>query len=46
MTTNLINNVKQHNVHKFRDIKLKLNDNNWMSWKRELLGTARDRGLY
>ena len=42
----LINNVERHHVHKFRDIRPKLNNDNWVSWKRELLATARDRGLY
>ena len=37
---------QRHNVHKFRDIKPRLNNDNWISWKRELLATARDRGLY
>ena len=36
----------KHDIHKFRDIELKLGRNNWISWKRELLATARDRGLY
>ena len=36
----------KHNVHKFRDLKPKLGRDNWLSWKRELLATARDRGLY
>ena len=36
----------KHDIHKFRDIKPKLGHDNWISWKRELLATARDRGLY
>ena len=36
----------KHDIHKFRDIKPKLGRDNWVSWKRELLATARDRGLY
>jgi gag-polypeptide of LTR copia-type len=36
----------KHDIHKFRDIKPKLSKENWMSWKRELLATARDRGLH
>ena len=36
----------KHDIHKFRDIKPKLGHDNWVSWKRELLATARDRGLY
>ena len=36
----------KHDIHKFRDIKPKLGRDNWLSWKRELLATARDRGLY
>ena len=36
----------KHDIHKFRDIKPKLGHDNWLSWKRELLATARDRGLY
>ena len=36
----------KHDIHKFQDIKLKLDQDNWVSWKREMLATARDRGLY
>ena len=36
----------KHNIHKFRDIKPRLGQDNWMSWKQELLAMARDRGLY
>ena len=36
----------KHNIHKFHDIKPKLGRNNWLSWKRELLAMAWDRGLY
>jgi gag-polypeptide of LTR copia-type len=36
----------RHGIHKFRDIRPKLSRENWTSWKRELLVTARDRGLY
>ena len=36
----------KHNIHKFWEIKPKLGRDNWISWKRELLATARDRGLY
>ena len=36
----------KHDIHKFRDIKPKLGKDNWMSWKRELLATARDRGIH
>ena len=36
----------KHDIHKFRDIKPKLGCENWTSWKRELLATARDQGLY
>ena len=36
----------KHDIHKFRDIKPRLGQDNWMSWKWELLATARDRGLY
>ena len=36
----------KHDIHKFRNIKLKLGHNNWISWKRKLLATIRDRGLY
>ena len=42
----LITTHPKHDIHKFHDIKLKLGCNNWLSWKRELLATARDRGLY
>ena len=38
--------VPKHDIHKFRDIRPKLGRDNWVSWKRELLATARDRGLY
>jgi gag-polypeptide of LTR copia-type len=43
--TTLVSHPK-HDIHKFRDIKPKLGRDNWVSWKRELLATARDRGLY
>jgi gag-polypeptide of LTR copia-type len=36
----------KHDIHKFRDIRPKLGRDNWVSWKRDLLATARDRGLY
>ena len=36
----------KHDIHKFRDIRPKLGRDNWISWRRELLATARDRGLY
>ena len=36
----------KHDIHKFRDVKPRLGRDNWTSWKRELLATARDRGLY
>ena len=36
----------KHDIHKFRDIRPKLGKDNWIPWKRELLATARDRGLY
>ena len=36
----------KHDIHKFRDITPKLSRDNWVSWKRQLLATARDRGLY
>ena len=36
----------RHDVHKFRDIRPKLSRDNWVSWKRDILATARDRGLY
>jgi hypothetical protein len=36
----------KHDIHKFRDIRPKLGRDNWVSWKRDLLTTARDRGLY
>jgi hypothetical protein len=36
----------RHDVHKFRDIRPKLSSDNWVSWKRDLLACARDRGLY
>src|SRR3979490_2205015 len=40
------NSHPKHNIHKFRDIKPKLSRDNWTSWKRELLATARERGIY
>src|SRR3979490_1767893 len=36
----------KHDIHKFRNIKPKLSRDNWSSWKREILATARERGLY
>ena len=36
----------KHDIHKFHNIKPKLGCDNWISWKRELLVTSRDRGLY
>ena len=36
----------KHEIHKFRDIKPKLGRDNWISWKRELTATCRDRCLY
>ena len=36
----------KHDIHKFRDVKPRLGRDNWTSWKRELLATGRDRGLY
>ncbi|KAF8531727.1 hypothetical protein JB92DRAFT_2848117, partial [Gautieria morchelliformis] len=36
----------KHDIHKFCDIKPKLDKENWMSWKRELLATMRDRGIF
>jgi gag-polypeptide of LTR copia-type/Pol polyprotein, beta-barrel domain len=36
----------KHDIHKFREVRPKLSRDNWVSWKRELLATARDRGLY
>ena len=44
--TTAIASHPKHDIHKFRDIKPKLGCDNWISWKRELLATARDRGLY
>jgi CHAD domain-containing protein len=44
LTTN--HTTAKHDIHKFRDIKPKLGKDTWMSWKRELLATARDRELY
>ena len=43
--TTLISHPK-YDIHKFRDIHPKLSKTNWVSWKQELLATARDRGLY
>ena len=36
----------KHDIHKFQDIIPKLGRDNLVSWKGELLATARDRGLY
>ena len=36
----------KNDIHKFRDIHLKLSKTDWISWKQELLATTRDRGLY
>ena len=38
--------LAKHDIHKFRDIRPKLGKDNWISWKRELLATARDRSLH
>jgi gag-polypeptide of LTR copia-type len=45
-TTPTTTSHPKHDIHKFRDIKPKLRRENWVSWKCELLATARDRGLY
>ena len=37
---------QKQDVQKYRDIRPKLSRDNWVSWKRELLTTAWDRGLY
>ena len=44
--TTAIASYPKHDIHKFRDIKTKLGHDNWISWKQELLATARDQGLY
>ena len=36
----------KHYIHKFQDIKPKLGRDNWTSWKREILATVRERGIY
>ena len=36
----------KHDIHKFREILPRLGRDNWASWKRELLATARDRGCH
>ena len=36
----------KHDIHKFQDIMLKLGRDNRVSWKWQLLGAVRDRGLY
>ena len=36
----------KHDIHKYRDIRPKLSRDNWVSCKRELLATVRDKGLY
>ena len=36
----------KHDIHKFHDIKPKLGHDNWISWKKELLATMSNRGLY
>ena len=45
-TTIPTNLLAKHDIHKFWDIRAKLGKDNWISWKRELLATARDRSLY
>ena len=45
-TTIPTNLLAKHDIHKFQDIRPKLGKDNWISWKRELLTTARDHGLY
>ena len=46
MTQTPTSSPPKHDIHKFRDVKPRLGRDNWTSWKRELLATARDRGLY
>ena len=46
MTQQPTSSPPKHDIHKFRDIKPRLGQDNWTSWKRKLLATARDRGLY
>ena len=36
----------RHDIHKFHDLKPKLGRDNWVTWKREILATAREQGLY
>ena len=36
----------KHNVHKFQEITPRLDRDNWVSWKWEILVTMRERGLY
>lgn len=36
----------KHDIHNFREILPRLGKDNWVSWKRELLATGRDRGFY
>ena len=36
----------KHNIHKFREISPRLGRDNWVSCKRELLATMRDRGFH
>jgi gag-polypeptide of LTR copia-type len=45
-TPYMVAHQPKHDIHKFRDIKPKLTKENWISWKRELMATARDRGLF
>ena len=40
------NSYPKHDIHKFCVISPKLGCDNWISWKWELLATARDQGLY
>jgi hypothetical protein len=42
----MVQSPPKHDIHKFREIRPKLSRDNWVSWKRELLATAHDRGLY
>ena len=34
------------NIHKFQDIKPKLDRDSWSSWNREILATVREGGIY
>jgi hypothetical protein len=36
----------RYDIHKFIDVKPKLDRENWMSWKRDFIAVTKNRGLY